>query len=92
MIVEINDEDASFDSLRSLRMTMGLVGASGNRNVVEKTEAHTAIGLGMVARRADQGKDRRSFRDASLDRRDRAAGRPEGHAIGARVDYSVTGG
>lgn len=83
MIVEVHDENAAAEA--------GLERACRDRDVVKEAEAHPSGGFGMVARWANQRKNRFFSSDAGLHGRNRAAGSATSNAKGARVHERITG-
>ena len=83
MVVEVYDENAAAEG--------GLIGARRNRNVVEETETHAAIGFGVMARGAHQREDRLFARNAGECGLDGAAGRSASHTERTRVHQRIAG-
>jgi hypothetical protein len=83
MVVEVYDENAAAKA--------GLEGTRRNRDVVEETEAHAAIGLGVMAGRANQREDRFFVCNTGYCGLDCAAGRSASHAKRARVHERIAG-
>jgi len=80
VIVKIYDQNALF------------VGARGDRNVVEKAEAHAAIRLGMVSRRTHESENGLFSGYAGLNGGDGSAGGAYGSPIRTRIDHRIAGG
>ena len=83
MVIEIGDEHAA-----------AVFGAKGTRrdgDIVEETESHTGVRLGVVPRRTDQREDRLAFGRAGARGFDRSTRGAQRRGYGARVDEGITG-
>jgi hypothetical protein len=83
MVIEVYHENAAAEA--------GLEGARRNRDVVEETEAHAAIRLGVMAGGTHQRKDRFFTCNTGEHGLDCAAGRSASHAKRACVHERIAG-
>ena len=81
MVVEVDHQDAPAAG--------GLIGPGGDRDVIEDTETHAAIGLGVVAGRPHEGEDRLAAGNRDFGRDDGAAGGPKRGRERAGADDDV---